>query len=508
MSRLVECVPNFSEGRNAEVVEALVRAIVSVPGNTLLDREMDRDHHRCVLTFVGDPDSAVEGAYRAMVEATRSIDLNRHQGEHPRMGATDVIPFIPIRGIGMEDCIQLARRLGERVGKELEIPVYLYEEAATRPSRRNLADVRRGEFEGLRDRIGKDPERDPDFGPKAMHATAGAVAIGARMPLVAYNVYLGTKDLSIAKRIAKAIRHSDGGLRYVKALGFAIEDRGIVQISMNLVNTQGSPIHRVFALIRSEAARYGVAVLESEVVGLVGADPLFDVAEHHLQLNRFDRSQILENRLEHPPAGPGTSLGDFLDRLASDEPTPGGGSAAALSGSLAAALLAMVAGLSLRSKKLANDHPRFREIAGEARGLRATLDLAIEEDARAFEDFLRARRLPEGSDREAAARRDAIRNATIGAALVPMKVVRASARVLELLVEVAAKGNPNAISDVGVAARAAATAVDGAGYNVRINLKGMESDPEAGALGAELRELAAGAAERAKHVLREVEAKI
>jgi glutamate formiminotransferase/formiminotetrahydrofolate cyclodeaminase len=294
----------------------------------------------------------------------------------------------------------------------------------------------------------------------------------------------------------------------VKALGFAIEDRGIVQISMNLVNTQGTPIHRVFALIRSEAERWGVPVLESEVVGLVGADPLFDAAEHHLRLNRFDRSQILENRLARPPAGSGTTLGDFLDRLASDEPTPGGGSAAALAGSLAASLLAMVAGISLRSKKRAADHPRFREMADEARGLRAELDLAVEEDARAFEDLLRARRLPQGSDDESASRAEALRRATLGAALVPIKVARAALRLLELLLELAERGNPNAISDVGVAVRAAVAALEGAGYNVRINLKGMEEDPEAGALASELRTLAARGAECASRALGRVEAKI
>jgi glutamate formiminotransferase/formiminotetrahydrofolate cyclodeaminase len=470
MPQIIECVPNFSEGRDPAVLDAVVAAMTAVPGVTLLDREMDASHHRAVVTFVGEGEAVLEAAFRGVAEAARRIDLTRHSGEHPRMGATDVIPFIPISGASMSDCVTLARRLGERIGSELGIPVFLYEEAASRPERRNLADVRRGEFEGLRDEIGVNPDRKPDFGPDKIHATAGAVAVGARMPLVAYNVYLGTPDLAVAKKIATAVRGAAGGLMYVKALGFAIEDRGVVQVSMNLVNTPKSPIHRVFALIQHEAARYGVPITESEIVGLVPEDALLDVAEHHLQLNRFSREQVLERRLGQPPVGQGTRLSEFLDQVAADKPTPGGGSVSALAGSLAAALGSMVAGLTLGRKK-------YAEVADEMSGIRTRLEAArgellrlVEEDSRAYEQMVLARKLPEGSDREAAARSKAIRESTDRAIEVPLSVARWAAQVLDDLETVAAKGNVNAISDAGVAALLAHAAFRGAGYNVRINL--------------------------------------
>lgn len=297
MAGLVECVPNFSEGRDAAVVDGIAAAMAGVPGVRLLDRSMDAGHNRSVVTIVGSPDAVVEAAFRGVAEAARHIDLRSHQGEHPRMGAADVVPFVPIRGIGMSDCVALARRVGERIGRELSIPVYLYEEAATRPERRNLAEVRAPQFEGLLSLVGTDPARTPDFGPNALHPSAGAVAVGSRHPLVAYNVFLNTSDRSIATAIARAVRHQTGGMRYVKALGMAVDERGWVQVSMNLTNTSGSPIHRVLEMIRSEAARHGVAVVESQVVGLLSADALLDAAEHYLQLNSFSRSQVLEYRL-------------------------------------------------------------------------------------------------------------------------------------------------------------------------------------------------------------------
>ena len=295
--KLVECVPNFSEGRRPEVLDAIVGAMTAVDGVRLLDREMDADHNRAVVTIVGEPEAVLEGVFRGMAKAAELIDLTTHEGEHPRMGATDVVPFVPVKGVTMDDCVELARRLGERVGKELEIPVFLYESACTRPERQNLAKVRKGQFEGLCEEIGKNPEKEPDFGPNRIHATAGATAIGARPFLVAYNINLGTTDLSVAKAIAKAIRHSSGGLRHVKAMGFAIKDRNIVQVSINMVNFKGTPLFRVFEMVRSEAERYGVPVIGSEVVGLVPADALVDCAEFYLRLENFQRDQVLENRL-------------------------------------------------------------------------------------------------------------------------------------------------------------------------------------------------------------------
>jgi glutamate formiminotransferase len=301
--KIVECVPNFSEGRRPEVLDEIVGAMTAVDGVRLLDKEMDADHNRAVVTIVGEPEAVLEGAFRGMEAAARLIDLTSHEGEHPRMGATDVVPFVPVKDVTMDDCVELARRLGERVGKELEIPVFLYEAACTRPDRQNLAKVRKGQFEGLCEEIGKDPDREPDFGPCAIHPTAGATAIGARPFLVAYNINLGTNDVSIAKSIAKSIRHSSGGLRYVKAMGFEIRDRNIVQVSINMVNFKGTPLFRVFEMVKSEAERYGVPVIGSEVVGLVPADALVDCAEFYLRLEDFKRDQVLENRLAESEEG-------------------------------------------------------------------------------------------------------------------------------------------------------------------------------------------------------------
>jgi len=295
--KLVECVPNFSEGRRPEVLDEIVGAMLAVPGVRLLDREMDPNHNRAVVTIVGEPEPVLEGAFRGIERAAAVIDLRSHEGEHPRMGAADVVPFVPVRGVTMDECVSLARRLGERVGRELGIPVYLYECAATRPDRENLADVRKGQFEGLCREIGANPDRDPDCGPKRIHPSAGAVAIGARAFLVAYNINLGTDDVTVAKAIARAIRHSTGGLRYVKAMGFELKDRGIVQVSINMVNFEGTPLYRVFELVKAEAARHGVPVVGSEIVGLVPEDALIACAEFYLRLEGFKRDQILEYRL-------------------------------------------------------------------------------------------------------------------------------------------------------------------------------------------------------------------
>jgi len=292
--KIVECVPNFSEGRRQKVIEQIVAAMADSPGAQVLDVQSDPDHNRSVVTLVGAPQAVVKAAFQGMTAAAELIDMNHHRGGHPRMGATDVVPFVPIRGLTMQDCAALARQLGEQVGNELDIPVFLYEEAATRPERRNLADVRRGEYEGLKAEIATKPERAPDFGP-AVLGTAGATAIGARPALIAYNVYLNTDDVKPAKAIAKAIRHSSGGLRYVKALGLIVE--GQAQISMNLTDYQRTPIHRVTELIRSEAARFGLAVTRSEVVGLLPAEALIDAARFYLQLTDLSPNQVLENRL-------------------------------------------------------------------------------------------------------------------------------------------------------------------------------------------------------------------
>ncbi|MDY7039364.1 MAG: glutamate formimidoyltransferase [Chloroflexota bacterium] len=294
MQQIVECVPNFSEGRRQAVIDQIVTGIGVVAGVRVLDVESDADHNRTVVTFIGGPEAVEEAAFRGVRRAAELVDMEQHSGAHPRMGATDVVPFIPVRGVTMDDCVKIARRLGARVGSELGIPVYLYEAAATSPGRVNLADVRRGEYEGIRQEIATSPQREPDFGPRRMGG-AGATAIGARPPLVAFNVYLTSDDVRVAQAIAKAVRHSSGGLRYVKALGLLVEGRA--QVSMNLTDYRKTPIARVVEMIRTEAARHGVGIAESEIVGLVPQDALLSVAVHYLQLHRFTAGQVLENRL-------------------------------------------------------------------------------------------------------------------------------------------------------------------------------------------------------------------
>jgi len=296
VTKIVQCVPNFSEGRRVEVIEEIVGSIKNAKGVTLLDYSYDESHNRSVVTFIGDPDGVVEAAFKAAKTAAERIDMAEHSGGHPRMGATDVIPFIPVKGVTMEDCIELANRLGEKLAEELNIPVYLYEEAATSPSRKNLSDVRRGQYEGLIEAI-KEPERKPDFGPAEVNRRAGVTAVGARPPLIAYNINLDTGNVDIAKNIARAIRGSSGGFPSVKGLGIMIEETGKAQVTINVCDFKKVPLHRIFEIVKREAARYGVAVISSEIVGLTPLDALVDAAEFYLQFDGFDRSQVLENRL-------------------------------------------------------------------------------------------------------------------------------------------------------------------------------------------------------------------
>ena len=297
LARIVECIPNFSEGRDPAVVAEIVAAIAAVPDVFVLRHESDADHNRSVVTFAGDPDAVVEAAVRGVAKAVERVDLTRHSGAHPRMGAADVVPFVPIENVTMAECVALSRRAAERIWNETGVPVYLYEESALVPEHRNLADLRRGQFEGIRASIATDSRRAPDVGEPRVHPTAGITAVGARLPLVAYNVLLGTADLTVARRIARAVRHSSGGLRYVKALGFELKSRGIVQVSMNLVNYKGTPIHVVFDMVRREAERFGVPVVGSELIGLVPQDALLEAAAYYLRIHDFDPSRVLENRL-------------------------------------------------------------------------------------------------------------------------------------------------------------------------------------------------------------------
>ena len=470
---LVECVPNFSEGRDPLVIAAIRDAIAATPGAHVLDVSSDASHNRTVITFVASLDAAVPAAYAAMLVARDRIDLTRHVGAHPRMGATDVVPFIPLDGATMDDCIALARALGAKVAQELHIPVYLYERAATRTDRENLADVRRGEFEGLRVDIAVDPARHPDFGNAAVHPTAGATAIGARPFLVAYNVYLGdAKNLSVAKEVAKALRGSSGGLRYVKGLGLEVD--GQAQVSMNLVDTEKTPLHRVFEMVKSEAAAHGVAPTWSEIVGLVPERVLLEAGARHVQLRGFSLDMLLETKVRETISG-GEALDAFVSRVASAAPTPGGGSVAAHAGALAAALTQMVASLTVGKKKYAVVEAMMKELSLRASTLRRELSSLVQRDADAYERVRVAYAMPRELDASLAERDVAIRGALLFAAAIPLESARAAAQVAELAANAAEYGNIHAVSDATVAALLAETACKGAVLNVRINVAAVDS---------------------------------
>jgi glutamate formiminotransferase/formiminotetrahydrofolate cyclodeaminase len=487
---IVECIPNFSEARRPEVVAEIIEAISAVAGVHVLDHHSDLDHNRTVVTCVGAPAAVEEAIYQAIATAAHLIDLDHHTGEHPRLGATDVVPFVPISDITMQECVELARRLGKRVGDALGIAVYLYEEAATRPARKNLEDLRRGEYEVWKGEVGIRPEREPDFGP-AQATPAGATIIGARQPLIAYNVYLTTSDVSIAQRIARAVRNSSGGLRYVKALGLLVE--GQAQVSMNLTHYRQTPIARVVEMVRREASRYGVGIHHTELVGLVPQEALVDAAVWYTQLDQFDPDQILERQLQTAvtqatvPAEPQET--SFIEDLAKGTPTPGGGSASAFTGAGAAALVAMVARLTVGKKKYAGVEARMWEVIEQADTLRSELTKAVRADSAAFEGYIQAVRLPKESPEQQAARAEALEAATVQTILVPLSVSKRAVAVLRLAVEVARKGNVNAISDAASGAAMAQAALTGSGLNVRINCPNLQDQTAARTFLDELRGL-------------------
>lgn len=468
MRRIVECVPNFSEGRRPEVVEQIVSSIKSVTGVTLLDQEMNADHNRAVISFVGEPEAVLEAAFRATKTAAELIDLTKHQGEHPRIGATDVIPFVPISGVTQAECIELAKRLGKRIADELGIPVYLYELAATRPDRQDLANIRQGEFEGLREAIRTDPDRAPDFGRPELHPTAGATVVGVRAPLIAYNINLSTPDVKIAEKIAKAIRFRSGGFRYVKALGFELKEKNCAQVSINMTDYTKTPLYRVFETVKREAQRYGVNVVESEIVGLVPQAALVDCARFYLQLNEFKKEQILENRLV-----PAQGLPDFLSELASSAPVPGGGSAAALNGAIGTALFTMVANLTIGKKGYEEFEEELKAVKDRLIPLRERFISLMDEDAESFKAVMQAYKLPKMTEAERQERERAVSEALKKAAEVPLRTMKLALEVLKLAKPVVEYGNKNSISDAGVATLNLDAAFRGARLNVLINLGGI-----------------------------------
>jgi glutamate formiminotransferase/formiminotetrahydrofolate cyclodeaminase len=473
-STLVECVPNFSEGRDPAKVDTIVEAM-KIPGVYLLDREMDSDHNRSVITLVGEREAIQEAAIRGVGKAAELIDLTKHQGAHPRMGAADVVPFIPIDGVTIEDCIAMARHVGAEIAKRFQIPVYLYEAAAATPERQNLENIRRGQFEGIRADIATNPARKPDFGAPRVHPTAGATVVGARKFLIAYNVFLNTPDVDIAKKIAKAVRFSSGGLRFVKGAGFLV--RGMAQVSMNLTDFEQTPIHRVFEFVKREAARYGVIPVSSEIVGLIPKRALEQAAEWFLQIENFDSSLILENRLtavmgrKMAVGGLRAGVEPFIEQLAAPTATPGGGSAAAASGAMAAGLASMVASMSRGKKAYLQYESQLSEAIARLSQLREELKSAIDADAESYNVVMKAYKSAKASDG----------NATINSALkqattVPIGVAEKVVEVAEIATNLKPITNPNMKSDLTTAIALAKAALEGALANVEINLDSLKDE--------------------------------
>lgn len=515
--RLVECVPNFSEGRDKKVIDSIAEVISGVEGVELLDVDPGASTNRTVVTFVGEPDQVVEAAFQAIAKAACLIDMRQHSGAHPRIGATDVCPFIPVSGVTMEDCVQLAKQLGQRVGNELAIPVYLYAEAAQKEDRQNLADVRQGEYEKLAERMADGFK--PDFGPQKFNAAAGATVIGARKFLIAYNVNLNTRSQKLANEIALSIREAGrakrdadgnivkdkdgvsvkvpGTLKATKAVGWYVDEYQRAQISINLVDYELTSMHAAFDECVKEAEKLGLRVTGSEVVGMVPLEPMLMAGRHYLarqgrctgvpeselvtcavqslglsDVARFEPDKkIIEYRIApKEKLLRDLSVKGFVDELSSDSPAPGGGSVAALLGSLSTALSSMVANLTYGKKGFEGGNELMNDVARQAQKLKADFVKAIDEDTRAFNRIGQARQLPKDTDDTRRLRDEAIEQANKEATLVPLGVLEQAVTAVDLAEKVAEKGNPNCLSDAGVAGLTARAAADGAFYNVLINL--------------------------------------
>jgi glutamate formiminotransferase len=479
MKRLVECVPNFAEGRDLSKVDAIAAAIREVPEVFLLARESDADHNRSVITLAGAPDAIVEAAVRAVGKAAELIDLTRQTGAHPRIGATDVVPFVPLEGVSLEDCVILAKKAGREIWERYHIPVYFYEAAALRPDRVNLENIRRGQFEGLCEEVLRNPDRAPDVGDACIHPTAGATVVGARKFLIAYNINLNTPDVAIAKKIAKTIRFSSGGLPFVKAMGVDLRARNLAQVSMNLTDFEQTPVHLVFETVRREAERHGVGIAGSEIVGLIPKRAIEMTAESYLKVENFSSAQVLENRLEESLMEGSESKGmaaivtPFLEAVAKPTATPGGGSVAALAGALAASLGQMVAGLSGTKKPGAPHKERLGEIAKEFDTGWRRLAAAIDRDAESFQSVMAAYKLPNKTPEEIRRRHAAIQSGLAGAIETPLEIAREAAQLFEKLGQLEPLSNPSMLSDVRVARLMASAAVRGALENVAINLESV-----------------------------------
>jgi len=520
--KLVECVPNFSEGRDRDKIRAITREIESTPDVKLLDVDPGESTNRTVVTFIGTPEGVKEAAFRAIKKAAEVIDMRTHKGAHSRIGATDVCPFVPVSGVSMQDCVRLANELGARVAEELGIPVYLYEEAARKPERVNLANIRTGEYEGLSGRL-KDPAWAPDYGEPVFNPKAGATVIGAREFLIAYNINLNTRDRRLAQEIALSLRESgrpkrdrDGNIvrnakgeavklagkfKQVKAVGWYIEDYGIAQISINFNNYKMSPPHLVFDEAVKLGAGLGLRVTGSELVGLIPKEALLMAGRYYLEKQgkspgvpeeELIRTAVLslglsdivpfdpdKKIIEYQFKEKGKSLlrlnlREFANELSMDSPTPGGGSTAALCGALSAALAAMVSNLTVGKKGYETVDQDLKAASVQAQALKDELLRAVDEDARSFDRVMEAFRLPKGTEEQAREKEAAVEEATKGATLVPFDVLKKSVELLRLAKITAEKGNKNSISDAGVAGAVASAAAEGAYFNIRINLQGIK----------------------------------
>ena len=506
MQTTIECVPNFSEGRNSENVEAIVKALRDGPDVYILDREMDADHNRSVITLVGTRESIGEAALRGIGKAAELIDLNIQRGAHPRIGATDVVPFVPISGVTLEDCVRLAEWVAEQAWRRFKIPTYLYEAAARRPERRNLENIRQGQFEGLRDEVRTNPERLPDFGGAALHPTAGATVVGARKFLIAYNINLNTPEVDLAKAIARKIRTSSGGFPCVKAMGVELKSRRLGQVSMNLTDFETTSIATVFDTVSREAAAQGVEVLSSEIVGLVPRQALENTAVQYLKVENYHPQLVFENRLEQIMRDETASASDgtrtfrsmveaFASAVAAPTPTPAGGSIAALSGGLAAALGEMVCGISLKRQSLVAHHPVLSESQRRLSALRQRLLDNIDADAQSYEAVMAAFKLPKSTESEKAARAQAIETASMRATLVPLETAELSVEAAKIISGLRGITIPLAAPDLAVALDLTGTARRAAIENVRANLPAIKDQEFLSDVERRLQRLGGGAAE-------------
>ncbi|MBK8625202.1 MAG: glutamate formimidoyltransferase [Saprospiraceae bacterium] len=553
-NQIIECVPNFSEGRDMSIIRQITDEIEKIEGVRLLDVDPGKATNRTVVTFVGHPKAVIEAAYQAIKKASELIDMSKHQGEHPRMGATDVCPFIPISGISMEETAAYAHELGKRVGETLDIPIFMYESAATKPERQNLAIIRAGEYEGMAAKL-KDPKWYPDYGTNTFNDRAGATVIGARDFLVAYNVNLNTTSVRRANSVAFDVRENGriktdakgknvldvsgepiripGACKSVKAIGWFIEEYGIAQISMNLTNINETPLHIAFDECCKSAQSRGLRVTGSELVGLVPKSVLIDAGKHFLkqqkrsvgisekelihiavrtlgldELSPFDPSKkvieyLMEDKTSHPLVQ--KTLTDFANETASESPAPGGGSISAYVGALGVSLGTMVANLSSHKVGWDDKIEYFSQKAEEGQKLKDTLIDLVDADTHAFNKIMDALKMPKATDEDKAARKAAMHTATIGAIEVPLKVMRVSLESMNMLKEMAENGNPNSVSDAGVGAMCARTAVEGAALNVRINCSGFDDKEYVASALAQVNEMLRNAKEMEGEIINVVE---